>query len=186
MNACQQSRPRCVTGRVRIGRERLRQAWRRREQRVRCLAIAHQMHEAAYCFGFTRIIWNSCCLEGVGSGAACAEPDGEHRFRIDKPRSVRLHTCNDRLCRLHRGSKRCRNIHDQDGIICRVADQCVERCAVTRAIRVACNIDRICPRPDRRQCSVQPLHGLGRDVRERARLIGKRINSENANTATVG
>ena len=185
MNACQQSRPRCVTGRVRIGRERLRQARRRREQRVRCLAIAHQMHEAAYCFGFTRIIWNSSRLEGVGSGAACAEPDGEHRLRVDEPHAMRLHACNDRLCGVRRGSKRCRNIHDQDGIICGVADQCLERGAVARAIRIACDIDRICPRPDRRQCSVQPLHGLGRDVRERAAEIGKRVNCEYTDSATV-
>ena len=166
--------------------EILRQARRRRHQRFQCFPVANQVHKAAHGVGFGRVVRNAVSLEDRGHRIAAPDPHGEYRLRMDPPAAMRSRHRGDRFCRgLGRG-ERGRNVHHQDGIVLRVLEQRLERGSIAGGVRVACDVDRVRARPDRRQRGVEPFHGLRGDAGERSAKIGQPVDGEHANPTAIG
>jgi hypothetical protein len=141
-----------------VGLEILRQARRRRHQRLQRLAIAHEMHESAHRVGFGGVARNAGRFEDRRGGIAASDPHGKNGLWSDEAVAMRLRAGGDRSRGGVRRRERRRNVHDQDGVVLPILQQRFEGGDVARRIGVAGDIDGVCARPDRRQLRVEPLH----------------------------
>ena len=138
-----------------VGREILRQARRRCHQGIDRLAIAHEMHETADRLRLGRIVGDAGGVEGGTGFGIATDPDREHGFRWHQRVAMLSRDRHDRLRRFGSRRERGRHVHDQDGVVVLVVEQCFQRVGVADRIGVACDVDRIRARPDRRQCGVE-------------------------------
>ena len=98
---------------------------------------------------------------------------------------MRLRDGGDRSGCGRRGSKRSRNIHDQDGIVLGIFDETFERGDIAGGIGVAGDVDRIRARPDRRQRRIELLHGPGRNAGKSAAKIDEAVHGQNSDPSAI-
>src|SRR5262249_57640511 len=75
---------------------------------------------------------------------------------------------------------------ERDGIVLAILDEGLEGSGVAVWAGVAGDIDRVAPRPDRRQRRVELLHGRRREVGERAAEVAEPVHGQHTDAAAIG
>jgi len=125
------------------------------------------VHEAAHRVGLGREMRQAKLLEGALRDLVLAEPNREDRLALRARLPVAPHRLGDRLGRLRGGGERRRHVQHQNGIVLLVGEERLERDAVARRVRVADDVDRVRPRPGRRQRPIELCPRLRRKLRQR-------------------
>ena len=147
-----------------IGREILRQIWRRRHQELAGFLVTHEMHEAVDRRGFGRVIRNAGRLERFRRRTVFAHPHGEHRLRRCVLLALSLGHGDDGFRRIGSRRERRRHVHDQNGIIGVIVEQILKRDGISFGVGITGDVGRIGVRPDRRQSRIKLPHGVGRNA----------------------
>ncbi len=146
------------------------------------------MPVARNCTGFGWVVRNSCRLEYFRRFAAVPHPNRKNGFGKNSIGRVSTNRFRDGRSSIRRRSKRCRHIHDHDGIVLIVGQKRLKSRGVARRVRISGNIDRIGPGPDRRQRCVELGHGPRPYSREQIAFLAEvheTIDGKNADTASV-
>jgi hypothetical protein len=169
--------------RLAVGRRQVGLGRRRLEQEVLVAAVGDELHEGAHRL-VRRLVGRDAVLGEETAGferRRLAEPAGEGGHAVARPEVLdhglgRVEAVGD--CR--------RAVHDEDRVGVAVEEHGAERLAVALAGSVADEVDRVRPRPGRRQHRIERGHGLGREGREPAAMLLERVGRQHPGAAAIG
>jgi hypothetical protein len=145
-----------LAGSVNVGNKLARHRRRNLRQRLHHLAMPYQMHEAAHCVVFGRVIWNSGATQQIADRLLGADPDRKHGLgRHAVLGAISLDHAGHGRGGLVRARDRGLNVHHQHGVIAGIGQQHLERRRITRGIGVADDVDRVRSGPCRGQDRIQ-------------------------------